>query len=137
MMIEITAAKIDTQRLIAKVSCPEAGAIDVFIGTTRNSTASKKVLRLEFESHESMAIKELKKIVNFAKSNWVISKVAVAHRIGAVEIGEEAVVIAVSSPHRQAAFEACKYIIDTLKQTVPIWKKEIFEDGDVWVAAHP
>ena len=92
---------------------------------------------MEFESHESMAIKELQKIVDFAKANWVISKVAVSHRVGVVEIGEEAVVIAVSSPHRQAAFEACKYIIDTLKQTVPIWKKEIFEDGDVWVAAHP
>ncbi len=136
-MIEITDTMIATQRLIAEVSCPEAGAIDVFIGTTRNSTASKKVLQLEFESHESMAIKELQKIVDFAKANWVISKVAVSHRVGVVEIGEEAVVIAVSSPHRQAAFEACKYIIDTLKQTVPIWKKEIFEDGDVWVAAHP
>ncbi|MEQ9287670.1 MAG: molybdenum cofactor biosynthesis protein MoaE [Cyclobacteriaceae bacterium] len=136
-MIEITDKKIEVQRLVGAVSNPGAGAIDVFIGTTRNSTASKKVLKLEFESYKSMAVKELQKIVDHAKRTWPILEVAVSHRVGEVPIGEEAVVIAVSSPHREAAFAACKYVIDTLKQTVPIWKKEVFEDGDVWVAAHP
>lgn len=136
-MVEITDNKIDIQKLIEAVSNPGAGAIDVFIGTTRDTTASKKVLKLEFESHESMAVKELQKIVDQAKRTWPIMEVAVSHRIGEVPIGQEAVVIAVSSPHREAAFAACKYVIDTLKQTVPIWKKEVFEDGDVWVAAHP
>ena len=136
-MIEITSNNIIRNKIINSVECPEAGAIDVFIGTTRNSTQSKKVLQLEFESHESMAIKEIQKIINIAFEKWSISKVAVSHRVGVVEIGQAAVVIAVSAPHRSAAFEACRYIIDTLKQTVPIWKKETFEDGEVWVAAHP
>jgi molybdopterin synthase catalytic subunit len=137
LMIEITPNNIIRDKIINSVECPEAGAIDVFIGTTRNSTQSKKVLKLEFESHESMAIKEIQKIINTAFEKWSISKVAVSHRVGLVEIGQAAVVIAVSAPHRAAAFEACRYIIDTLKQTVPIWKKETFEDGEVWVAAHP
>ncbi|MFY0652588.1 MAG: molybdenum cofactor biosynthesis protein MoaE [Cyclobacteriaceae bacterium] len=136
-MIEITDKKINVQSIISEVSTDESGAIDIFIGTTRNSTSLKKVLKLEFESHESMAIKEFQKIVDQAKNKWEITKVAVSHRVGVVEIGEEAVVIAVSAPHRDAAFKACRYIIDTLKQTVPIWKKEYFEDGQVWVAAHP
>ena len=136
-MIEITSDNINRDRIINSVECPEAGAIDVFIGTTRNSTQSKKVLKLEFESHESMAIKEIQKIIDNAFTKWSISKVAVSHRVGVVDIGEVAVVIAVSAPHRAAAFEACRYIIDTLKQTVPIWKKETFENGEVWVAAHP
>jgi molybdopterin synthase catalytic subunit len=137
LMIEITPNNIIRDKIINFVECPEAGAIDVFIGTTRNSTQSKKVLKLEFESHESMAIKEIQKIVDQAFIKWSISKVAVSHRVGMVEIGQAAVVIAVSAPHRAAAFDACRYIIDTLKQTVPIWKKETFENGEVWVAAHP
>lgn len=136
-MIEITPHKIDIPRLIAHVSDDGAGATDVFIGTTRNMTSDKMVVRLDFEAYEPMAIKEIQKIVDRAEAQWSILKYAVVHRVGTVEIGEEAVVIAVSTPHRQAAFEACKFIIDELKKTVPIWKKEIFEDGEVWVAAHP
>lgn len=136
-MIEITKNKIEVAKLIASVSDPGSGAIDVFIGTTRNKTSEKPVVRLDFEAYEPMAIKELQKIVDRARHQWPILKYAISHRVGEVVIGEEAVVIAVSTPHRQAAFEACKFIIDELKKTVPIWKKEIFEDGDVWVAAHP
>ncbi|WP_420583185.1 molybdenum cofactor biosynthesis protein MoaE [Reichenbachiella sp.] len=136
-MIKITEQKIDVAALIAAVSHEGAGATDVFIGTTRNKTSDKAVVRLDFEAYKPMAIKELQKIVDRAKSQWPILKYAISHRIGVVEIGEEAVVIAVSTPHRQAAFESCKFIIDELKKTVPIWKKEIFQDGDVWVAAHP
>lgn len=136
-MIEITKTKIDVAKLIAFVSDEGAGATDVFIGTTRNKTSDKAVVKLDFEAYEPMAIKELQKIVDRAKAQWPILKYAIAHRVGVVEIGEKAVVIAVSTPHRQAAFESCKFIIDELKKSVPIWKKEIFEDGDVWVAAHP
>lgn len=109
----------------------------MFIGTVRNSTEGKRVVRLEFEAYEPMAVAELEKIISQAMDKWPVQKVLVHHRIGALTIGEVPVIIAVSAAHRAAAFDACRYIIDTLKQTVPIWKKEIFEDGEVWVAAHP
>ena len=113
------------------------GGIDVFIGTVRHATKGKKVVGLEFEAYEKMAVSEFGKIVDQARKNWPIHKTAILHAVGKKKIGELAVVIAVSAAHRDAAFMACRYIIDTLKQTVPIWKKEIFEDGEVWVNAHP
>lgn len=116
---------------------PESGGIDVFIGTVRNATKGKKVIKLEFEAYEPMAIAEMEKIAKQAFEKWPVQKVLIHHRTGLLEVGEVPVVIAVSAAHRAAAFDACRYIIDTLKQTVPIWKKEIFEDGEVWVAAHP
>ncbi len=119
------------------VSLPEAGGTVVFIGTVRNKTQAKTVLRLEFEAYAPMAISEMEKIAAIALSRFPVLKVAIHHRVGVLEIGDIPVVIAVSAAHRGAAFEACQFCIDTLKQTVPIWKKEIFEDGEVWVAAHP
>jgi len=119
------------------VMSPQSGGIDVFIGTVRDATKGKAVIRLEFETYKSMAIKEMEKIAEQAQNKWPIQKILIHHRIGVLQIGEIPVIIAVSAAHRDAAFEACRYIIDTLKQTVPIWKKEIFEDGEVWVAAHP
>jgi molybdopterin synthase catalytic subunit len=136
-MIELEKRPIDPQKAIDYVSDGEVGGINVFIGTVRNNTKGKKVLALEFEAYESMAVSELEKILAQAKKTCPIHKVAVIHAIGRKKIGELAVVIAVSAPHRDAAFQACRYVIDTLKQTVPIWKKEIFEDGEEWVAAHP
>ncbi|RYE18275.1 MAG: molybdenum cofactor biosynthesis protein MoaE [Sphingobacteriales bacterium] len=115
----------------------ESGGIDVFIGTVRNATKGKQVVRLEFEAYPAMAIKELEKIAHQSFELWPVQKVLVHHRTGVLQVGEIPVLIAVSAAHRDAAFEACRYIIDTLKQTVPIWKKEVFEDGEVWVAAHP
>ncbi len=109
----------------------------MFIGTVRNVTKGKKVLRLEFEAYEPMAISELKKIAKQALAQWPVQRVLIHHRTGILKVGEVPVIIAVSAAHRAAAFDACRYIIDTLKQIVPIWKKEIFEDGEVWVAAHP
>ena len=109
----------------------------MFIGTVRNATKGKKVTRLEFEAYEAMAIAEMEKIAKQAFEKWPLQKVLIHHRTGVLEVGEVPVVIAVSAAHRAAAFDACRYIIDTLKQTVPIWKKEFFEDGEVWVAAHP
>jgi molybdopterin synthase catalytic subunit len=115
----------------------ESGGIDVFIGTVRNATKGKAVMRLEFEAYEPMAIAEIEKITQQVSEKWPVQKVLVHHRTGVLQVGEVPVIIAVSAAHRAAAFEACRYIIDTLKQTVPIWKKEFFEDGEVWVGATP
>ncbi|TRX51589.1 molybdenum cofactor biosynthesis protein MoaE [Fulvivirga sp. M361] len=119
------------------VSDPSAGGMVVFVGTVRNQTKGKKVVRLEFESFVPMAKKEMLKIAEYVSHQWDTLHVSIHHRVGSLEVGEVPVIIAVSAPHRKAAFEACQYAIDTLKETVPIWKKEIFEDGEVWVAAHP
>ena len=136
-MIELDTKPLDIQKAIAHVSAPDVGGINIFIGTVRDSTANKKVIALEFEAYEKMAISELEKIVVAARERWPVNKIAVFHALGRKNIGELAVVIAVSAAHRDAAFRACRYIIDTLKKTVPIWKKEIFEDGEVWVNTHP
>ena len=135
--IQLYSTPIDITSCINKVMSPETGGIDVFIGTVRNSTKGKKVLRLEFEAYEPMAVKEMTRIAEEICSRWPVQKVLIHHRTGTLNIGEVPVVIAVAAAHRAAAFEACQYAIDTLKQTVPIWKKEVFEDGEVWVAAHP
>ncbi|MCO5947788.1 molybdenum cofactor biosynthesis protein MoaE [Mucilaginibacter flavidus] len=135
--IQIFSSPLNIQSPIDWIMSPESGGIDVFIGTVRNATKGKNVIRLEFEAYEPMAIAEMEKIANQAFEKWPVQKVLIHHRTGVLDVGEVPVVIAVSAAHRAAAFDACRYIIDTLKQTVPIWKKEIFEDGEVWVAAHP
>ena len=135
--IEITADPLDVQHCINWVTLPESGGINVFIGTVRDATRGKKVLRLEFEAYEKMAIKEMNKIAEETVRRWPVQRIVFHHRTGVLQVGEIPVVIAVPAAHRDAAIEACRYAIDTLKQTVPIWKKEIFEDGEVWVAAHP
>ena len=136
-LIHISDKPLNTNGIIELVGSSKAGAIDVFIGTVRDVTENRNVEKLIFESFDSMALKEMTKIADLAMKKWPILKVAIHHRKGVLEIGDVAVVIAVSSAHRVAAFEACKFAIDTLKETVPIWKKEVFEDGEVWVAAHP
>lgn len=137
IQIEISSQPLNIQSCIDWVMTLQSGGIDVFIGTVRDSTKGKTVVRLEFEAYEPMAIKEMQKIANEAFNKWPVQKLLIHHRIGVLEVGEIPVIIAVSCAHRDAAFETCRYVIDTLKQTVPIWKKEIFEDGEVWVAAHP
>ena len=136
-MIAITDTPIDTQEVIASVQDEGAGALNVFIGTVRNQSQTKPVVQLDFEAFDSMALKKMQQIAGEAASRWPIRKVAIVHRKGSLQIGDIAVVIAVSTPHRKASFEACEFLIDTLKEVVPIWKKEFFEDGAVWVAAHP
>ena len=128
---------LNTQSCHDAVEDPAAGGIVVFVGLVRNQTKSRQVVRLAFESYVPMALKEMDKIADSLYEKWGILHVCIHHRIGVLDIGDIPVVIAVSTPHRQAAFEACQYAIDTLKETVPIWKKEIFEDGEVWVSAHP
>ena len=114
-----------------------AGGNTIFVGTVRDQTKGKPVVRLDFESFDAMAIKEMKKIAEKILVEWDAIKVSFHHRTGTLSLGDIAVIVAVSCPHRKASFEACQYAIDTLKETVPIWKKEIFEDGEIWVAAHP
>jgi len=128
---------LETEKAIQFVEADNCGAINVFIGTVRNMTKSKPVIELAFEAYEPMAIKEMRKIAELAKSKWAFQSIAIHHRVGLLQIGDIPVVIAVSSAHRKVAFEVCQFAIDTLKETVPIWKKEFFEDGAVWVAAHP
>ena len=136
-MIKLTSEPIIVNEVIDSVYDAGAGAVDVFIGSVRNKTSEKKVVRLEFEAYEKMALSEMEKIATAAKKKWPVCQLSIVHRVGKLNLGDLPVVIAVSTPHRPDAFEACRYVIDTLKQTVPIWKKEIFEDGEVWVAAHP
>jgi len=136
-MIKITQEKLERDAIIKSVEDDRAGGLCSFIGTVRNQTKGKKVVRLEFEAYKDMAFKELLKITDAINKKWEVFAIAIHHRTGVVEIGEDAVVIAVSAAHRKEAFAACQYAIDTLKETVPIWKKEVFEDGEEWVSAHP
>ena len=110
----------------------EDGAIVVFEGIVRNESHGRRSLYLEYEAYEAMALKEMNVIAASMRSQFGADSVAIVHRLGRLEIGETSVLIAVSSAHRREAFEACRYGIDTLKRTVPIWKKEYFEDGAVW-----
>ncbi len=119
------------------VDDPTAGGQAVFVGTVRNHTNEKEVLRLEFEAYEPMALKEMLTIAEEVLKQEGTIKVAIHHRVGVLAIGEVAVIIAVSASHRDAAFKYCRYCIDTLKETVPIWKREYYTDGNIWVAAHP
>jgi molybdopterin synthase catalytic subunit len=134
---QILTTDLDLNACLAFVRKEEAGAEVFFIGTVRNKTKEKEVIRLEFESYIPMALKEMEKIAAEAIARFHVLQVSIHHRVGVLGIGEVPVIIAVSSAHRGAAFAACQFCIDTLKETVPIWKKEFFGDGVVWVAAHP
>jgi len=136
-MISITTDPIDMNSAYKYVSADAAGAVVFFFGTVRNNTKDRSVERLEYEAYDAMAIKKMQQIVDEARQRWNILQYVVIHRKGLLLINDIAVLIAVSTPHRADAFDACRYIIDTLKETVPIWKKEVFEDGQVWVDAHP
>jgi molybdopterin synthase catalytic subunit len=132
IMIKIVRSPIDLNEVLHSVSSPQAGAIDIFIGTTRNHSNGKEVLSLEYEAYEPMALKLMEALVAKARQRWTINRMAVVHRVGKVEIGEASVMIAVSAAHRREAFEACWYAIDALKRDIPIWKKEVFSDGEAW-----
>ncbi len=132
-MIEIVNTSINVERVIDSVASPSAGAIDIFIGTTRNNSGGENVLYLEYEVYQDMALETINKLINEAYATWNLCKVSFVHRVGRVDIGEASIVIAVSSPHRKEAFEACRFLIDNVKKTVPIWKKEYFDDDYNWV----
>lgn len=134
--LKISSEPLDIISCIGKVKNLQCGGMDIFIGTIRNKTKEKKVVRLEYEAYEPMALKEMKKIAEYALQLWPVENILIHHRVGVLKTSDIAVIVAVSAPHREAAFDACRYAIDTLKKTVPIWKKEVFEDGEEWVAAH-
>ncbi|NQV78611.1 MAG: molybdenum cofactor biosynthesis protein MoaE [Lutibacter sp.] len=135
--IKITSLTLNLQNCTNFVEDDSCGGIVTFVGTVRNSTKNKTVTLLDFSGYKSMAVKEMQKIADTILEKFPIHKIAIHHAVGELQIGAIPVIIAVSSAHRKAAFEACEYAIDTLKETVPIWKKEHFEDGEVWVNSHP
>jgi len=135
--INITSNKLNLNDCYEFVQDEGCGGIALFVGTVRNSTENKTVLHLDFSSYKPMAEKEMRKIAELALEKFKISKIAIHHTLGNLQIGDIPVIISTSSAHREAAFEACKFAIDSLKKTVPIWKKEYFEDGNVWVNSHP
>jgi molybdopterin converting factor subunit 1 len=128
---------IDMQRIVAGLKRGEDGASLVFEGIVRNQTRGRKTLYLDYEAYEEMALDQMESLASEALQQFQVRDVAVVHRLGRLEIGETSVLIAVASAHRAAAFDACRWLIDTLKRTVPIWKKEHFEDGAVWADGEP
>jgi len=136
--IDLTDQPIDVAAVLHAAESDEAGAVNAFIGTVRNRSDGRRVVRLHYEAYPPMAVHQLRRVAEMAQEKWpMLRQVAVTHRHGTLEIGDVAVVVAVSTPHRADSFAACQYIIDTLKEVVPIWKKEEYEDGTVWVSAHP
>jgi molybdopterin synthase catalytic subunit len=133
MRYQISKEPIDIQSVIDKVVQRESGAITTFIGTVRELTKGKKTLFLIYEAYESMAVKKLEQIGTEIEQRWEGSKVAITHRVGKLDITDVAVVIAVSTPHRADAYEANRYAIERIKEIVPIWKKEHWEDGEKWM----
>lgn len=136
MSIEIVDV-IDTSKVFAELSHPQSGGICVFVGAVREFTENEEVLSLEFETYEVMALQEMKKIALEAIEKWKLNKVVIHHAVGAKNVEDPVVIVGASSAHRDACFKACRYLIDTLKEHVPIWKKEIFKNKAVWVSAHP
>jgi len=135
---EITDRPIDVAAALAQVQTDAAGAVNAFIGTVRNQSGGRPVRRLHYEAYDSMALRQLGHVVAQATERWpMLQEVAVVHRKGTLTLGDVAVVVAVATPHRAESFAACQFIVDTLKQVVTIWKREEYEDGTEWVAAHP
>ena len=128
----IVRTAIETSRILANIKRGEDGAAVVFEGIVRNQTRGRKTLYLDYEAYEEMALQQMERLAEQARKQFQIRDVALVHRLGRLEIGETSVLIVVASAHRAAAFDACRWLIDTLKRTVPIWKKEYFEDGAVW-----
>jgi molybdopterin synthase catalytic subunit/molybdopterin converting factor small subunit len=133
----IVSGVIDTSSLLKAIKQPEDGATVVFEGVVRNHTRSRRTVYLDYEAYEEMAIKQMEELAERALADFKVRDVAIVHRLGRLEIGETSVLIVVASAHRAAAFDACRWLIDTLKRTVPIWKKEYFEDGAVWADGEP
>jgi MoaE-MoaD fusion protein len=133
----IVREKIDIAKIRQALVHPEDGAAVVFDGVVRNNTRGRKTLYLDYEAYETMALNEMEKLAQAALERYKVRDVRAVHRLGRLEIGESSIVIAVGSAHRGAAFDACRWLIDTLKKTVPIWKKEYFEDGAVWADGEP
>ena len=132
-MVRVQREPIDAQALIRAVQTDVDGAVALFLGTVRDHNEGRKVSGLEYSAYEEMALQELERVRDQALERFEITRAALVHRLGALEIGETSVAVAIAAPHRAAAFDACRFVIDTLKRTVPIWKKETYNDGEAWI----
>jgi molybdopterin synthase catalytic subunit len=132
--IALTRTSLDVAAAITAVSCPEAGGVDLFLGTTRAESHPERgdLLALEYHAYEEMALREIRTLVDRAKAQWPILRLVLWHRLGVVRVAEPSVAIAVSCPHRAEAFAACRYLIDELKKSVPIWKRELYTRDSHW-----
>ena len=135
--VRLVREPIAAPAVIEKIKMPEDGAAVIFDGVVRNNTRGRRTLYLDYEAYEVMALKKMTALAEEARSRFGVRQVALVHRLGRLEIGETSVLIVVVSAHRAAAFDACRWLIDTLKRTIPIWKKEYFEDGAVWADGEP
>jgi len=133
----ISESPIEADQAVARVAGPDAGGIVTFVGAVRNRARGRDIDHLEYDAYPAMAEREMERITDEAAERWPGVRVSIGHRTGHLKIGDIAVVVAAAAPHRAEAFEACRFAIDTLKQTVPIWKKEIATDGEYWVEEHP
>lgn len=136
-VIFLTRERIDAEKLVAEAKAAEDGAVVVFDGIVRNHSRGRQTLYLDYEAYEEMALKQMRELASAARERFGVRHVMLAHRLGRLGIGETSVLIVVASAHRAAAYEASRWIIDTLKKTVPIWKKETFADGAVWADGEP
>ncbi|HLJ65773.1 MAG TPA: molybdenum cofactor biosynthesis protein MoaE [Chloroflexota bacterium] len=132
-MIELRGDRLSVEECLAAVRRPGCGGIALFVGSVRDVSEGKSVRFLEYEAYEPMALEKLHEVVAEARARWPVESMAIQHRVGRLDVGDDAVVVAVSCPHRAEAFAACKYAIDRLKEIVPIWKKEHGDGGAVWV----
>jgi molybdopterin synthase catalytic subunit len=135
--VSIVHQRIDAHTTVTGLERPEDGALVIFDGMVRDNTRGRRTLYLVYEAYEEMALKQMRELAEKAIADFPIRDAAIVHRLGRIEVGESSVLVAVASAHRAAAFDACRWLIDTLKKTVPIWKKEHFEDGAVWVGGEP
>jgi molybdopterin synthase catalytic subunit len=137
MRVEIVDAVIDAEAIVAGVKAGPDGAVCVFDGIVRDNTRGRRTLYLDYEAYREMALSQMRGLAEEARTRFGVREVAMVHRLGRLMVGETSVLIAVASAHRGAAFDACRWLIDTLKKTVPIWKKETFADGAVWADGEP
>jgi len=132
-MFRLIREPIDIPQITESLQKPEDGAVVVFEGVVRNNARDKAVRFLEYDAYESMALKKMEEVGSRAKSEYAIRDIAIVHRLGHMDIGECSIVIVIASAHRGPAFDACRFAIDTIKEIVPIWKKEFYEDGEIWI----
>jgi molybdopterin synthase catalytic subunit len=132
-LIKLQSEPIEVADLVAAVASPGAGAVSLFLGTVRDSNRGRRVVALEYQAYDAMALREMVGVAQEAGKRFEASRAALVHRTGRLEVGEVAVGIAVAAPHRKQSIEACRFIIDELKKRVPIWKKEFYEDGGLWL----
>ncbi|MBX5490183.1 MAG: molybdenum cofactor biosynthesis protein MoaE [Chloroflexi bacterium] len=132
-MFEITREVLTAEQVAEAVRAPDCGGVVTFLGTVRSPSRGRTVLYLEYEAYPEMAVRKMQQIADEIHERWGITRVAIRHRVGRLEVGEASVAIAVAAPHRREAFEACEYAIARLKRIVPVWKKEVWADGEEWI----